>query len=63
MTLSDLKMESIKDFIPRDNSLKPVLLGHLILKLFNQMGFKEIYKCGVGRMPKGLSRNTYFVAI
>ena len=58
MKLSDLTIESIKHFISGDNGLTPVLKGPMILKLFNQLGFKDIYD---GGMPNGLSRNDYII--
>ena len=61
MTLSDLTIESIKEFISGDNGLTPGLSGPLILKLFNQIGFKDVYKWGDGGMPNNLSRNAYVV--
>jgi len=61
MKLSDLTIESIKEFISGDNGLTPGLSGPLILKLFNQIGFKDVYKWGDGGMPRSLSRNAYVV--
>jgi phosphatidylserine/phosphatidylglycerophosphate/cardiolipin synthase-like enzyme len=61
MKLSDLTIESIKEFISGDNGLTPGLTGPNILKLFNKVGFKDVYKWGDGGMPKGLSRNAYVV--
>lgn len=59
MRLSDLTIESIKEFISGDNGLTPNLSGQKILKLFNQVGFKYVYKWGDGGMPNGLARNAY----
>lgn len=59
MKLSDLTIESVKEFISGDNGLTPGLTGPNILKLFNRVGFKDVYKWGDGGMPKGLSRNAY----
>jgi phosphatidylserine/phosphatidylglycerophosphate/cardiolipin synthase-like enzyme len=61
MKLSDLTIESIKEFISGDNGLTPGLKGPMILKLFNQVGFKDVYKWGDGGMPQSLSRNDYVV--
>lgn len=61
MKLSDLTIESIKEFISGDNGLTPGLSGPNILKLFNKVGFKDVYKWGDGGMPKSLSRNAYVV--
>jgi phosphatidylserine/phosphatidylglycerophosphate/cardiolipin synthase-like enzyme len=61
MKLSDLTIESIKEFISGDNGLTPVLSGPLILKLFNLLGFKDVYKYRDGGMPQNLSRNAYVV--
>ena len=55
MKLSDLTIESIKEFISGDNGLTPSLSGPLILKLFNQVGFKDVYKWKDGGMPQNLS--------
>lgn len=59
MKLSDLTIESIKEFISGDNGLTPGLSGTNILKLFNKVGFKDVYKWGEGGMPRNLSRNAY----
>lgn len=59
MKLSDLTIDSIKTFISGDNELTPGLSGTKILKLFNQVGFKDIYKWKDGGMPGKLSRNDY----
>lgn len=59
MKLSDLTIESIKEFISGDNQLTPGLSGPKILKLFNLVGFKDVYKFDEGGMPNGLSRNAY----
>lgn len=59
MKLSDLTIESIKEFISGDNQLTPRLTGEKILKLFNHVGFKDVYKYGDGGMPNSLSRNAY----
>lgn len=59
MKLSDLTIESIKEFISGDNGFTPGLSGPNILKLFNKVGFKDVYKWDDGGMPKSLSRNDY----
>lgn len=59
MKLSDLTIENIKEFISGDNGLTPRLSGPNILKLFNKVGFKDVYKFKDGGMPKSLSRNDY----
>lgn len=59
MKLSDLTIESIKEYISGDNQLTPGLSGPKILKLFNLVGFKNIYKYDEGGMPKALSRDAY----
>lgn len=59
MKLSELTIDSIKEFISGDNGLTPELSGPKILKLFNQVGFKDVYKWGDGGMPNSVSRNTY----
>lgn len=61
MKLSDLTIESIKEFISGDNGLTPGLSGPNILKLFNKVGFKDVYKWGDGGMPNNLSRNAYVI--
>ncbi|WP_118196645.1 phospholipase D-like domain-containing protein [Albibacterium indicum] len=59
MKLSDLTIESIKEFISGDNDLTPRLSGSDILKIFNLIGFKDVYKYQDGGMPRSLSRNAY----
>lgn len=59
MKLSDLTIESIKEFVSGDKGLTPGLSGPNILKLFNQVGFKDVYKYQGGGMPNYLSRNAY----
>lgn len=61
MKLSDLTLESIKEFISGDNQLTPGLSGPNILKLFNQVGYKDVYKWKDGGMPNSLSRNDYVI--
>ena len=61
MKLSDLTIDSIKEFISGDVGYTPSLNGRKILKLFNQVGFKDIYKPNDGGMPGGLSRNAYIL--
>jgi phosphatidylserine/phosphatidylglycerophosphate/cardiolipin synthase-like enzyme len=61
MKLSDLTIESIKEFVSGDNGLTPRLSGPDILKLFNQVGFKDVYKFQEGGMPNSLSRNAYVI--
>lgn len=61
MRLSDLTIESIKEFISGDNQLTPGLSGPNILKLFNKIGFKDVYKWDDGGMPNALSRNGYVI--
>src|SRR5581483_12445679 len=59
MKISDLTIDSIKEFISGDNGLTPRLSGPKILKLFNLVGFNDIYKFNEGGMPDSLSRNQY----
>lgn len=61
MKLSDLTIESIKEFVSGDNGLTPRLSGPKILKLFNKVGFKDVYKFQGGGMPNSLSRNDYVI--
>jgi len=56
MKLSDLTIETIYQFFSGDNKLTPYLSGSKILKLFNHIGFRDVYK---KEMPNGLSRNPY----
>ena len=57
MTLSDFTINSLKEFISGDNELTPYLSGPKIIKLFNEVGVKEMYeKSG---MPRNESRNEY----
>ncbi|RWU10737.1 phospholipase D-like domain-containing protein [Pedobacter chitinilyticus] len=59
MKLSDLTIESIIEFVSGDNGYTPYLSGTNILKLFNHIGYKDVYKWGDGGMPNSLSRNAY----
>lgn len=59
MKLSELTINSIKEYVSGDNGLTPRLSGPKILKLFNLVGFKDIYKPNEGGMPNSVSRNTY----
>ncbi|MFN7600751.1 MAG: phospholipase D-like domain-containing protein [Bacteroidota bacterium] len=59
MKLSDLTIDSLKEFVSGDNGLTPSLSGPKILKLFNRVGFKDIYKYEDGGMPGSVSRNQY----
>jgi phosphatidylserine/phosphatidylglycerophosphate/cardiolipin synthase-like enzyme len=56
MKLSDLTIETIYQFFSGDNELTPELSGRLILKLFNHVGFRDVYRNG---MPDKVSRNDY----
>jgi len=59
MKLSDLTIESIEEFVSGDNGLTPYLTGPKILKLFNKIGYQDVYKYQDGGMPNSLSRNDY----
>jgi len=61
MKLSDFTIESIREFISGDNGFKPYLSGSLMLKIFNQIGYKDVYDYKNGGMPDKLSRNQYVV--
>ncbi len=61
MRLSELTLDSLKEFISGDNGLTPSLTGPKILKLFNLVGFKDVYKYQDGGMPGSVSRNQYVV--
>jgi phosphatidylserine/phosphatidylglycerophosphate/cardiolipin synthase-like enzyme len=56
MKLSDFTIETIYKFFSGDNELMPKLSGPLILKLFNHIGFRDVYN---GKMPNNVSRNRY----
>lgn len=56
MTLSDFTLNSIKEFISGDSDLTPYLSGPKIIKLFNEVGIRDIYD---GGMPENESRNAY----
>lgn len=56
MKLSDYTLSSIKEFISGDNDLTPYLSGPKIIKLFNEVGIRDIYDSG---MPGNESRNAY----
>ncbi len=48
-----------KEFISGDNELSPYLSGPQIIKLFNNVGIKEMYNRTEGGMPRHESRNEY----
>jgi len=56
MNLTDYTLDSIKEFISGDNELTPYLTGPKILKLFGEVGIRDIYD---GGMPQNESRNGY----
>lgn len=56
MKLSDFTLNSIKEFISGDCELTPYLSGPKIIKLFNEVGIRDIYD---GGMPENESRNAY----
>lgn len=56
MNLSDYTIDSVKEFVSGDNELTPYLSGPKILKLFGEVGIREIYD---GGMPQNESRNGY----
>jgi phosphatidylserine/phosphatidylglycerophosphate/cardiolipin synthase-like enzyme len=59
MKLSELAVDLLQEYITGDNGRLPYLTGQKILRLFNTVGFKDIYKWGSGGMPDGLSRKQY----
>jgi len=60
MKISNLAIDSLKEYVSGDNILMPYLSGPNILKLFNTVGFKDIYNHGSGGgMPENVSRNKY----
>jgi len=56
MKLTDYTMDSIKEFVSGDNELTPYLSGPKIIKLFGEVGIRDIYD---GGMPQNDSRNGY----
>ncbi|MCH4554129.1 phospholipase D-like domain-containing protein [Aestuariibaculum lutulentum] len=56
MNLTDFTLNSIKEFISGDCELTPYLSGPKIIKLFNEVGIRDIYD---GGMPENESRNAY----
>lgn len=62
MKLSGLTIESLKEYISGDNKLTPGLTGPSILKIFNLVGYRDVYTYGSGGgMPNNMSRNAYVV--
>lgn len=59
MKLSFLTIDSIKEFISGDCEFTPYLTGPEILKMFNNVGFRDIYDRQNGGMPNAVSRNKY----
>lgn len=61
MEISDLTIDTIKTYIAGDEGGFPRLTGPEILKLFNKVGFKDIYDRtpGTGGMPNHWSRPRY----
>jgi hypothetical protein len=56
MNLSDYTLNSIKEFISGDCEHTPYLSGPKIIKIFNEVGIRDIYE---GGMPENESRNAY----
>lgn len=56
MNLTEYTLDSVKEFISGDNELTPYLSGPKIIKLFGEVGIREIYD---GGMPYNESRNGY----
>lgn len=59
MKLSPLSLDRLKTRLIGDEGSFPRLTGPEILKLFNEIGFKDIYDFQNGGMPSGLSRKQY----
>jgi hypothetical protein len=59
MKLSDLTIDKLREYVPGDKGRLPYLTGKNLLRLFNTVGFKDIYKWGAGGMPDGVSRQQY----
>lgn len=59
MKLSPLTLDRLKSRIIGDEGPFPHLTGPEILKLFNEVGFKDIYDRQNGGMPGSLSRKEY----
>ena len=59
MKLSPLTLDRLKSRIIGDEGPFPRLTGPEILKLFNEVGFKDIYDAKNGGMPGALSRKQY----
>jgi hypothetical protein len=59
MKLSALTIDRLKSRIIGDEGSFPRLTGEDILKLFNQVGFKDIYDWKSGGMPGAISRKNY----
>jgi len=56
MKLSEYTLSSIREFITGDNDLTPYLTGRDLVKIFNDVGIRDIYDSG---MPNNESRNDY----
>ncbi|PHI18094.1 hypothetical protein CEQ90_19695 [Lewinellaceae bacterium SD302] len=56
MKLDEFTISSIKEFISGDDPSVPYLRGFEIVKLFNDVGVRDIYNRG---MPENQSRNEY----
>ena len=56
MNLTDYTIDSVKEFVSGDNELTPYLSGPKILRLFGEVGIRDVYD---GGMPQNESRNGY----
>jgi len=61
MKLTDYTIESLKDIFSGDCGYTPGLSGPNIIKLFNQVGIRDVYSFQDGGLPERLSRNQYIV--
>jgi phosphatidylserine/phosphatidylglycerophosphate/cardiolipin synthase-like enzyme len=59
MKLTDLTIDRLQYYITGDNGRLPRLTGQELVRLFNTVGFKDIYKWKGGGMPDGVSRKQY----
>lgn len=59
MKLSELTIHALPQFISGDNNFSPYLSGRDILKIFNLIGFKDVYQ--PEGMPENVSRNKYIL--
>lgn len=61
MQVSEFSIIALSEIITGDSDLTPYLSGPNLVKIFNKLGFRDVYSFQDGGLPEKLSRNKYVI--